>query len=476
MSMYLLFLSFIWAQPLEHFEGVAPGYVKFQIESTPQTRPVELIGTTNPPHLMANGKKMALKEAPHNQLSRGVYINGKKIQTQGSVGRFYHLLKSQDLLDENNKVSIVGDKTFTFALPFERLFFEKKMNHNFYFKENQAPDHWDWQGRVSNNIEVSMGNSLLPKTAESMLQFPIPLKEGETSINLTINKDGRKRSLQIPLKVKKINHSPDNFYFSLACPEESDCQKPINISFFGETLTGLTNPGQSLEVDGQKVAVNEDGFFEISQTPDCTKFDEGTFVFEFPRQTQLHRFEKKWVSTDCRRFQEKQNSLFYVSFGLGHFGVLDSPANGVQTMFSEQILPSPRLGFGVSIYRGVYFDVRMASIDSFVSGDRDHRVNNMALNAYSLGFPYRGRWFGGVGMATFKPNYNRRNDPNFMGSQSFWAAGLFFEGGHRYFLSPSWTLNSRLLYSPDFLSFQKEPERKWSFLLFEPIALEYHFL
>ncbi len=455
----------------EHLIGVPPGMVKYEISLGNQSRSLQVAGTHRPASLVINGRKAALTKVKKTKLLPGVYVNNELISTKGSTGHFY---KELDPTKANQKIVIVDKNTYEVVINSKKTFIEKSILKTIFFKKDETPK-WSVSGVLPKGTELILNGKSLQRNKNDKVEVPLNLESGKHYLNLKIKEGNRLRTVYVPYKVSVKAGSKNESFLTIETKNNKGTDTVWDVPYYGLRLNAKSRPGTEISVGKQMFSVGENGNSDVELEFDCNKKVPDKLLLQINSLSKKNTYLKKIKSSACKRYVEKNNSRIYFGLGFGHVGLVFPQAGSERTLYSKHIGVGPRFSLGIRLYKKWYFEVRGFKTQSFHNSKGDY-LSHLGGGGYWLGYPYRGKVFAAVGFMNYSPSsYRIGDDPNFFGFNNKRATTMALEGGYRWFVTPSWALNTRLTWAPKFLSFQSQGKRQWPFLILEPFAMEYHF-
>ncbi len=467
----MLFLPLSLLARPEHLIGVPPGLVKYEISIGNQSRFLQVAGTHRPASLVINGRKAELVKIINPKLSPGVYVNNEPINTDRTLGRFYIEL---DPTKSNQNIVIVDKTSYEVKINTQKIFIENKIVKKIFLKKNEDPK-WSVSGELPKGTELFLDKKKLKRNKDGKVKIPINLKPGKHYLNLKIKNGNRVRSVYVPYIISMSVGSNDKSFLSMEAKNNKGTNDTWDIPYYGLKLSAKSQPDTVVTVGQQIYPMGKSGTSQIELGFDCNKNVPGKLSLEINSLSKNKKYFKKIKSSACERYKQKNNSRIYFGLGFGHVGLVFPQAGSERTLYSKHIGTGPRMSLGVRLYKKWYFEIRGGKTQSFHNSAGDY-LKTLGGGSYWIGYPYRGKIFAAVGFLNYNAaSYRVGDDPNFFGFNNTKATTLGIEGGYRWHVTPSWTLNARLTFVPKALSFQIDGERQWPYIMLEPFAMEYHF-
>ncbi len=442
--------------------GVPPGKIQYQIEFETDLPAIEINGTVSPPSMVINGQQIQLQKKGLQKKSNTVLVNGEELKSHGSVGHFY---KRYEKPPEQFEIQIIHqEQVYEQKIVNAKYFFTSKYKKTWLNEKKQ--DLFQWKGVLPQGQDVYFNNQKIKRSDKNQIELPFELKAGQSSHLVRVVGPDTNLYFKINYRVQISKYTKNKPYLIY---EDND----FDLNFRNTKFKFKTSP--QTDVTFLNETKKSDSSVEFQYRNNCNQLLEQGQLTIAKGNSLLQEFVE-FKNSDCKKFTKKHNSRVYLSYGGGHFGLIDAIDSDIDLLYTEYLSLGPKFALGIRLYQKFYAEVRGFNTRSFHNSKGD-KSTNVGGGYFSVGYPFRGKYFAQVGVMNMNvAGYSNPDSPTLeFGLPNSKIVGVGLEFGRRWFLSPSWALTSRLFYTAPFLSFNWVPYRRWTFLIVEPIALEYTF-
>ena len=223
-----------------------------------------------------NGKQLHLVESQtqSEQSSKSMFwINDQEINVAGEAGRFFKELSTYEAAVEliRLKVRNKANQVFKTELKLNRTFLDGTFSKTIQVSEEQlgANDFkFKLSGRIPKSTQLMVENGKVIVNSDQNAEVDVSFPLGNSVLIAKLKQaDLVERVMNTPIQVRKISHQPGEPSLALRVPEGIKSGDSWLLSKEPLQISGKTNPGANIFINGQEALVNSDGSFTFLFNP-----------------------------------------------------------------------------------------------------------------------------------------------------------------------------------------------------------------
>ncbi len=358
----------------DHWGGPPSGLAFVTLESQQVAPLIQIVGTTRPPTLNVNGKRIELRpliEPSQRRGPEGVWINGRELEETGKSGRFFTNLTPDEAASPSAQVLLRGPEgTLLAELAFGGIFLDAPISVRRVMEEEalerQETFEFVVQGAISQDSKLSVEGAQVSYPSPGVAKVEYRLSPGDhVSVVRLETSAGTTRILNQQLSVKITRHDPQAPLLSWELPDEMLSQGLWDIPPGETELRGLTVPHARIKWEGQDFTANASGEFRAVVYGQLSTRKISAAWARPDRPDAPTLFRKEARCSRCGRGDEKKYAMYafanltvpYVAFGDNQLN--STPAWSAPATTSSPALPGLGLGARVSLARWLELQGRL---------------------------------------------------------------------------------------------------------------------